>query len=178
MPTKQIYLPPFAVILELLGLGKTPASAPDDDEMMLVPFRMLRLLLGRAVASEPFDEERYLHLNPDVALGVFRGEVGSGHQHFLTDGYFEGRDGAGEEFAEAWYLALNKDVATGIGTGDFPSGHAHYKAAGMLELRSPNARAEEDMPLWRACRRAKTCEPAASRNDPIELDSLRRKTTK
>jgi len=178
MAARRLYLPPFAVLLNMLGLGRVPAAAPADDEKVLVPFGVLRLLVRGALAAMPFDEERYLRLNPDVASAVFRGAVSSGEEHFIADGYFEGRDGGGEEFAEAWYLSVNEDVAAAVGGGSFPTGQSHYAEVGMFELRGPNPRAEEDMALWRACTQPKPRAISAADNPPIALDAARRKSAK
>lgn len=38
-----------------------------------------------------FDEDSYLQLNPDVAAAIRNGDVGSAWQHYLLDGFAEGR---------------------------------------------------------------------------------------
>jgi hypothetical protein len=149
MPARRPYLPPFTVILGLLGSGSSSAPIADG-QTVTIPFGVLRLLLRGALAAMPFDEERYLHHNPDVASAVFRGEIKSGHEHYLVDGYFEGRDGVDDAFVEAAYLELNPDVASAVAAGIFASGHEHYVAKGVFELRGPNAAAEAEMALWRA----------------------------
>ncbi len=154
MPARRLYLPPFAVILGMLGLGR--ASLPIADTATVpVPFGILRMLLRGALAAVPFHEERYLNRNPDVAAAVFRGELRSGHEHYVTNGYFEGRAGADEEFAEAWYLDSNADVALAVSAGVFASAQEHYAEAGMYELRGPNPRADEELTPWRLCATAR-----------------------
>jgi hypothetical protein len=150
MSGKRPYLPPFTVIRGLFG-RKRDAPPIADDEPVTIPFGILRALLRGTLVSVPFQEERYLHLNPDVAAAVFRGEIRSGHEHFVTNGYFEGRHGAGEDFVEAWYLDAYPDVAMAIRAGAFASAHEHYTRVGLFELRGPNPRAEEELATWRAC---------------------------
>jgi hypothetical protein len=149
MPAKRPYLPPFAVILGMLGINKEDLPVAGD-QMVTVPFGILCQLLRGTLLSVPFHEERYLHMNPDVAGAVFRGDIRSGQDHFISNGYFEGRQGGSEGFAEAWYLEANTDVAVAVHAGTFASAHEHYLEAGMYELRSPNPRAEEELATWRS----------------------------
>jgi hypothetical protein len=172
------------VLLGLLGLDPAAHAAPPDEQAVTLPFGVLRLLLRSALACQPFDEERYLSRNPDVASAVLRGDVGSGQEHFAADGYCEGRAGGCDAFAESWYVSRNDDVAAAIRAGAFASGQDHYERVGMFELRSPTPATDADMALWRAC-----CAPlatatssgpdsAAVPNAPITLDSVRRRNFK
>jgi hypothetical protein len=167
MPVKRPYLPPFAVILSLLGLSKAQLPVADDQPVTL-PFGVLRLLLRGALAAVPFHEERYMRLNPDVASAVFRGEIKSGREHFVTNGYFEGREGVGDEFAEAWYLDSNADVAMAVSAGTFASARDHYNMSGMFELRGPNPGADGDLASWRACCLWPPAQPAAAEHGPVD----------
>jgi hypothetical protein len=160
MPAKRIYLPPFAVILGLLGRSRSSPPIADDQTVTL-PFGVLRLLLRGALASAPFHEEHYLHLYADVAAAVFRGEIRNGREHFVTNGYFEGREGCSEDFAESWYLSANADVALAVRAGTFDSARDHYIQSGMFELRGPNPAVDNDLAPWRAC-----C-PAVVERDPV-----------
>jgi hypothetical protein len=168
MRAKRPYLPPFSVVLGLLGLN--PDALPvADDRMVSIPFGILRMLLRGALVSVPFHEERYLHLNPDVATAVFRGEIRSGLEHFVTNGYFEGRQGGGEDFAETWYLEANTDVALAVGAGTFASAYEHYIEAGMFELRGPNPRAEDELVAWRACCGGAPATPTPADDRPLAV---------
>ncbi len=184
MPARPLTIPPLAVLMGLLGLDATTELVPADDQPVTLPFAVLRLLLRGALTCQPFDEERYLSRNPDVASAVLRGDIGSGQEHYAADGYFEGRAGSTDGFAETWYVNRNDDVAAAIRTGAFANGRDHYDRVGMFELRSPTPATEADMALWRACRPAQASGPAAaptrpqSSNEPIELDSMRRKTAR
>lgn len=166
MPTKPTYLPPFAVILSLLG--RSPSSPPIADERMVtLPFGILRRLLRDALASAPFNEEHYLNLYADVAAALFRGDIGSAREHFETDGYFEGREGCPEDFDEYWYLDANADVALAVLAGKFVSAHDHYTQTGMFELRGPNPRADSELAAWRACFAPASDQPAFVDDEPV-----------
>jgi hypothetical protein len=142
------YVPPFPVILRLLRIENDQQTI-SDQKQVTVPFGLLRLLLRGSLAARPFDEERYLRANPDVAAAVVCGEVKSGQDHFINIGYFEGRDGAEPEFAESWYLRSNSDVANAIRLGQWRSAHEHFRAAGAFELRAPNGTIDAELALWR-----------------------------
>jgi hypothetical protein len=166
MPATRTYLPPFAVILDLLG--HSPSSLPiADDQAVTLPFGVLRLLLRGALATAPFNEEQYLRLYADVAEAVFRGEIRSGREHFVTNGYFEGREGCSDDFAESWYLGANADVALAVRAGTFDSAQDHYIQSGMYELRGPNPAADNDLASWRACCPAVSGRTAAVMHDPV-----------
>ncbi|EXJ15981.1 beta strand repeat-containing protein [Imhoffiella purpurea] len=87
-----------------------------------------------------FNEEYYLANNPDVAMAVKQGLIGSGWQHYQLVGKAEGRSFAEPSgygtFNEEYYLANNPDVAKAVERGDLGSGWQHYKAMGLGEGRS------------------------------------------
>src|SRR5437667_7709847 len=47
---------------------------------------------GDVAVDEGFDEEAYLKANPDVAIAILSGSVGSAREHFDSWGRSEGRD--------------------------------------------------------------------------------------
>jgi hypothetical protein len=171
MPVKGLYAPPFAVILRLLNLGEESSAIPHD-KPVVVPLGLLRFLLRGMVASMPFDEELYLRTNTDVAKAMLCGDIASAQDHFVTNGYFEGRDGAGEEFAEDWYLRTNPDVAEGITAGTWQSPYDHYRTEGVFELRSPNARAELGIASWRRCFSKTVREPETAKDTAVERETV------
>lgn len=68
-----------------------------------------------------FNESFYLARNPDIAIAVNQGLIGTGWQHYLYYGRDEGRstdapDGY-EFFNEIYYLANNPDVAQAVEAG-------------------------------------------------------------
>jgi hypothetical protein len=63
--------------------------------------------------------------------------VQSARQHFLSDGYFEGRRPFPIIVDEKWYLATNPDVADSIRAGIVASAQEHFDKDGYREGRLP-----------------------------------------
>jgi hypothetical protein len=83
------------------------------------------------------DEAWYLDQYPDVAEGIKKGVVTSAKDHFLTNGYFEGRLPFPIKVDEAWYLKQNPGVAEYIARGDLESAQQHFNDNGYREGRQP-----------------------------------------
>ncbi|HEY9753324.1 MAG TPA: ELWxxDGT repeat protein, partial [Coleofasciculaceae cyanobacterium] len=83
-----------------------------------------------------FDEGFYRSHNPDVAAAINRGEIGTGFDHFLSYGQFEGRSPS-ILFDEGFYRSNNRDVADAIAAGQFTSGLQHFLTYGVKENRDP-----------------------------------------
>ena len=130
------------------SLDTTPAAVAAA-KGVTIPGALLKLLLQMAVAQSDFDEERYLATNPDVKEAVARGEVESGHVHYVGFGYFEGRLGGMEEVDEAWYLRAYPDVAQALRDNQVASASQHFQAVGGGEGRSPNADQLENAMRWK-----------------------------
>jgi hypothetical protein len=126
------YLPPFEGIKPFLTFaavkGELTIGAPYDRFMQLVR----TLLQGIEV-----DEAWYLERYPDVAEGIRAGTVTSAKEHFLNDGYFEGRIPFPIRVDEAWYLEQNPGVAEYIARGELDSAQQHFDEHGYLEGRKP-----------------------------------------
>lgn len=88
-----------------------------------------------------FNESFYLARNPDVAIAVNQGLIGTGWQHYLYFGRHEGRSTEApddyEFFNELYYLANNPDVARAVNAGlGIGSGWHHYTTHGKSEGRT------------------------------------------
>jgi SAM-dependent methyltransferase len=70
-------LPGFTSLLQLLPM--------DTDRSRL------KVFLAPIVARAPFDEPDYLARYPDVQQAVEKGHIERGKDHYVTNGYFEGR---------------------------------------------------------------------------------------
>jgi uncharacterized repeat protein (TIGR03803 family) len=81
-----------------------------------------------------FDEHYYLEMNPDVAAAVAAGTIGSGYDHYIEYGQFEGRSPS-PYWDEAWYLQENPDVAAAVRAGKVSSGFVQYYLYGQYENR-------------------------------------------
>jgi hypothetical protein len=142
-----MHIVPIEILARELGLGGSRL----EDGQVTMPAVLLRYLLECALRAAPFDESSYLLANQDVQAAIRQGRYLSAQEHFVTDGYFEGRQGTGPDFDEGWYLGRNPDVAEAVQAGVWSSGRAHYKAEGKFEWRSPNAEVAEQIDRWRRC---------------------------
>jgi hypothetical protein len=101
------YLPPIDEICRRLDIRREDLDA----RTVTIPTKFFRFLLSAFLESIHIDEDTYLKENPDVAAAVKSGSVDSGRQHFLTNGYFEGRRPGDQPIDEEWYLGTWPDVA-------------------------------------------------------------------
>ncbi|MDJ0555164.1 MAG: SBBP repeat-containing protein [Microcoleaceae cyanobacterium MO_207.B10] len=83
---------------------------------------------------ESFNETLYLTENPGVADAVVNGLVGSGFEHWLQFGFFEGRSPQ-FPFDEEFYLNTYPEVAEAVANGEFINGLEHYFRFGEAEGR-------------------------------------------
>ena len=128
------YLPPFDLIRRSVEIstvrGELRVSLSYDDFVQI-----LRLMIsGIAVA-----EEWYLTEYPDIAQAIRDGKVESAKQHFIDDGFFEGRRPFPMDVDERWYLQQYPDVAESVRTGVVASGQQHFAEDGYREGRLPYA---------------------------------------
>jgi hypothetical protein len=128
------YLPPFETLKNLLSLstirGKLVASAPYDDIQNLIR----TLLSGIEV-----DEAWYLQRYPDIADAIKVGLTRSAKDHFLNNGYFEGRLPFPVVVDEAFYFAQYPEIAEAIRQGIVESAQKHFDEHGYKEGRLPHA---------------------------------------
>ncbi len=128
------YLPPFDLIRRSVEIstvrGELRVSLSYDDFIKIL--RMM--LLGAEV-----DESWYLEQHPDIAEAIRAGSVASAKQHFLDDGYFEGRLPFPMPVDERWYLEQYPDVAESVRKGVISSGEQHFSEDGYREGRLPYA---------------------------------------
>ena len=126
------YLPPFDLIRRSVEIstvkGELRVNVAYDDFI-----RLIRLLIADTVV----DDDWYLAQYPDVAEAVAAGRLQSPKQHFLDDGYFEGRLPFPLAVDEAWYLEQNPDVAESIREGRIESATQHFVDDGYREGRLP-----------------------------------------
>jgi len=126
------YLPPFNVIKRLVEMstskGQLIATASYENLVM-----MIKLLLS----SVDVDERWYLTQYPDVADAIAKGKTPSAKQHFIDNGYFEGRLPFSIPVDEDWYKKEYPDVAESIRLGSDPSAQAHFVRDGYKEGRLP-----------------------------------------
>jgi hypothetical protein len=126
------YLPPFNTIRARLHItdiqGKLTVSASYDEFL-----DVLRMVLSVIEVDEAWYLEKY----PDVADAIKNGAVESARQHFMYNGYFEGRLPFPLQVDERWYLTENPGVAEYVRTGRLSSGQQHFDHDGYREGRKP-----------------------------------------
>jgi hypothetical protein len=83
------------------------------------------------------DEAWYLKEYEDIARAIRDGKVDSPKQHFIDDGYFEGRRPFPMPVDERWYLREYPDVAESVRKGVVASGEQHFDEDGYREGRLP-----------------------------------------
>jgi hypothetical protein len=128
------YIPPFDLIRRMVEVhsvkGELRVSLSYDDFVAI-----LRMM----IAGVELDAAWYLRENADIARAVEDGTVQSARQHFIDDGYFEGRAPFAMPVDEEWYLAQNPDVAESVRSGVVASGQQHFSEDGYREGRLPYA---------------------------------------
>jgi hypothetical protein len=126
------YLPPFDLIRRSVEIstvrGELRVSLSYDDFVAV-----LRLM----ISGIQINEEWYLTEYPDIAEAIRAGKVESARQHFIDDGFFEGRRPFPMDVDERWYLQQYPDVAESVRTGVVGSGQQHFVEDGYREGRLP-----------------------------------------
>jgi hypothetical protein len=126
------YLPPFDLIRRFMEIstvrGELRVSVSYDDFI-----RILRLMISGIEVNEAW----YLQQYEDIARAVKDGSIASAKQHFVDDGYFEGRRPFPMPVNERWYLEQYPDVAESMRKGVVASGDQHFTEDGYREGRLP-----------------------------------------
>ena len=127
------YLPPFDQIRRAVEIstvrGELRVSLSYDDFI-----NVIRVMLS----GIQVDEEWYLNEYPDIEQAIRDGTVASARQHFIQDGYFEGRRPFRMPVDERWYLEQYPDVADSVRKGVVGSGDQHFLEDGYREGRLPS----------------------------------------
>lgn len=126
------YLPSFNAIRAMLHIadvkGTLTVTASYDEFA-----EMVRTVLSVIEVDEAWYLERY----PDVAEAIKEGKVASARDHFMQDGYFEGRWPFAMNVDERWYLTQNPGVADYIRAGRLKTAQQHFDHDGYREGRLP-----------------------------------------
>jgi hypothetical protein len=100
------YLPPFDVLLLGLGIRAQDMEAPS----VAVSAPFLRFMLGELARGAPFDAPWYAAQYPDLGEASAAGGPEWLHEHFVTQGYFEGRLPHEPTLDADWYFRHYRDV--------------------------------------------------------------------
>jgi hypothetical protein len=126
------YLPPFELIRRSIEI-----STVRGELRVNMSYEDFVKILRTMIAGIDVDEAWYLRTYEDIASAIKGGGVKSARQHFVDDGYFEGRRPFAMTIDERWYLTENPDVADSIRRGDIPSAQEHFDQDGYREGRLP-----------------------------------------
>ena len=126
------YLPPFDLLRRSVEIstvrGELRVSLSYDDFI-----KIIRLM----ISGIQVDEAWYLQEYEDIAQAIREGKLTSAKQHFIDDGYFEGRRPFAMPVDERWYLEQYPDVADSVRKGVVGSAEQHFAEDGYLEGRRP-----------------------------------------
>lgn len=126
------YLPPFELIRRSIEIstvrGELRVSLSYEDFVDI-----LRAMLRGLEVNEAW----YARTYEDIGKAIKEGIVPSAKQHFVDDGYFEGRLPFPIVVDDKWYLAENADVAESLRSGVVESPQNHFDKDGYREGRLP-----------------------------------------
>jgi hypothetical protein len=126
------YLPPFELIRRSIEI-----STVRGELRVNLSYEDFVKILRTMISGIEIDEAWYLRTYEDIASAIKSGSVRSARQHFIDDGYFEGRRPFAMSVDERWYLTQNPDVSDSIRRGDVASAQEHFDQDGYREGRLP-----------------------------------------
>ena len=126
------YLPPFELIRRSIEI-----STVRGELRVNVSYENFVGILRTMIRGIEVNDAWYTRTYEDIGQAIREGVVSSAKQHFVDDGYFEGRLPFPIVVDESWYLAENPDVAESIRTGVVESAQDHFNKDGYREGRLP-----------------------------------------
>lgn len=126
------YLPPFETIRQSIEIATVRGEL-----RVSVSYEGFVDILKKMIQGIEIDQSWYAKLYEDVGSAMQTGVIQSAQQHFVDDGYFEGRLPFPIAVDENWYLAENPDVAESIRKGLVESAQDHFERDGYREGRLP-----------------------------------------
>ena len=126
------YIPPFEMIRRSIEI-----STVRGELRVNVSYENFVGLLRTMIRGIEVDEAWYVRTYEDIGKAIRDGVVRSAKQHFVDDGYFEGRLPFPILIDEKWYLKENPDVADSIKSGIVESAQDHFDKDGYREGRLP-----------------------------------------
>ncbi len=126
------YLPPFELIRRSIEI-----STVRGELRVNVSYENFVGILRTMIRGIQVNDAWYTRTYEDIGQAIREGVVSSAKQHFVDDGYFEGRLPFPIVVDESWYLAENPDVAESIRTGVVESAQDHFNKDGYREGRLP-----------------------------------------
>jgi hypothetical protein len=135
--TDMRYLPPFDIVKQECLFPIVSGNIKSDGSKQLISQESFVQALRLLLRGVQVDEHWYVTAYPDIAEAIAAGAVKSAKNHFVENGYFEGRLPFELSVDEDWYLSTYPDVAEGITRGDFRSAKEHFQNYGYKEGRLP-----------------------------------------
>jgi hypothetical protein len=126
------YLPSFETIR-----GSLEISTVRGELRVNISYENFISIIRTMIQGIEVDEAWYARTYEDIGSAIRDGRIRSARQHFVDDGYFEGRLPFPIEIDEEWYLTENPDVAESIRKGDISSAQDHFDEDGYREGRLP-----------------------------------------
>jgi hypothetical protein len=126
------YLVPFSVLKNSIRLQSVKGQLKVD-----MNYDELLDMLKRMLQAVTLDDAWYRRTYPDVDEAIKAGTYRDAKQHFVENGYFEGRKPFEMGLNEEWYLTNYPDVKKGIEEGTLTTARDHYDQHGYDEGRLP-----------------------------------------
>ena len=126
------YIPPFQALQ-----SRTAIRSIRGQLMVQASYDTFVDLFRSVIENIDIDEAWYLERHPDVAEAVSAGTFKSAKDHFMNNGYFEGRLPFAIKVDEAYYLNKNPEVADFVKRELLADGQQHFDENGYLEGRKP-----------------------------------------
>lgn len=126
------YLPPFELIRRSVEI-----TTVRGELQVKLSYENFVAILRQMIQGIEVDEAWYARAYEDIGDAIKQGTIASAKQHFVHDGYFEGRLPFTINVDEKRYLAENPDVAESIRSGSVASAQEHFDKNGYREGRLP-----------------------------------------
>ena len=126
------FLPPFELIKTFITF-----STVKGELTITASHEQFTAMIREFIESVEVDEAWYLTQYPGIADAIRDGIVASAKDHFLHNGYFEGRLPHLIKVDEKWYCEQNPDVVASLAAGTIESGQQHFIENGYREGRRP-----------------------------------------
>jgi len=126
------YLPPFDLIRRSLEI-----STVKGELRVSVSYEEFLNFIRSMIAGIEVDEAWYARAYEDIGAAVRDGKIASARQHFVADGYIEGRKPFEIKVDDKWYFQRYPDVAESVRKGILPSAQQLFDEDGYREGRLP-----------------------------------------
>jgi hypothetical protein len=129
----KAYILPYHLLLKHIGV-------PDHllgEERLELSRDQIFSLIRKLLVFVPVDEGWYRTTYKDIDEAIQAGVVGSAKEHFVSNGYFEGRLPSRILVDETYYISQYPDVAESIDDGHVASAQEHFEMHGFTEGRLP-----------------------------------------